>query len=261
MRTTIIKFGLILHLGALGTAYAAANGSGQSLGQAANDPTASLMNVQIEEIYTGAFHGLDNEDGNSIRLRTAVPFSTGKFDHIARLTVPYITDSPSGERGLGDTVLFDLIVFDQSWGRWGVGPVALLPSAADKAIGQEKWAIGPALGFVAAQPGLLLGLFNQNLFSFAGDDDRDEVDISIVQPIFSYSLPHQWSINTSEMNFTYDWSENAWTVLPLGAKLAKLLSFGGQKVQISGAYEYNFADDHVGPEWKVNFTAKFLFPL
>jgi hypothetical protein len=32
-------------------------------------------------------------------------------------------------------------------------------------------------------------------------------------------------------------------------------------VQFSGAYEYNFADDEVAPEWTINFTVKFLFPL
>jgi hypothetical protein len=32
-------------------------------------------------------------------------------------------------------------------------------------------------------------------------------------------------------------------------------------VQFSGAYEYNFANDYVAPEWTVNFTVKFLFPL
>lgn len=240
---------------------AAAESDGQSLDQAANDPTASLMNIQIQDIYTGDYHGLDDADGNAILLRAAVPFKTGELKHIARATLPYITDSPSGESGLSDMVLFDLIVFDKPWGRWGIGPVLLLPTASDDDLGAEKWAIGPALGFVKAQPGLLMGLFNQNLFSFAGDDDRDDVDVSIIQPILSYSLPKQWSVGTSEMNTTYDWNEDDWVALPLGIKLAKLTSLGSQKVQFSAAYEYNFADDRVGPEWGVNLTAKFLFPL
>jgi hypothetical protein len=32
-------------------------------------------------------------------------------------------------------------------------------------------------------------------------------------------------------------------------------------VQFSGAYEYNFADDFVAPQWAINFTVKFLFPI
>ena len=132
----------------------------------------------------------------------------GSLAHIARATLPIVTDSPSGESGLSDLVLFDLIKFEKSWGRWGIGPVLLAPTATDDAIGAGKWSIG-----------------------------------------------------TSEMNVTYDWDRDAWTVLPLGVKLARLVKFGKLPVQFAGGYEYNFADDYVAPEWMVNFAVKVLFPI
>ena len=243
-------------------ARAAGQGAaGQSLEQAASDPTASLMSVQVQDIYAGAYHRLDDESGNTILLRSAVPFTTGSLEHIARATLPVVTDSPSGESGLSDLVLFDLIKFEKSWGRWGIGPVLLAPTATDEAIGADKWAIGPAVGFVARSNKLMWGLFNQNLFSFAGDSDREDVNVSILQPIVNYSLPDRWSIGTSEMNVTYDWERDAWTILPLGVKLARLVKFGKLPVQFAGGYEYNFADDYVAPKWTVNFTVKFLFPV
>jgi hypothetical protein len=264
-----IGFGLLrataaaaLVLCAAHAARAAEEGSaGQSLEQAASDPTASLMSVSVQDIYAGSYHQLDDESGNTLLLRSSVPFTTGSLDHIARATLPIVTDSPSGESGLSDLVLFDLIVFDKSWGRWGIGPVLLAPTATDDAIGADKWAIGPAIGFVARSNKLMWGLFNQNLFSFAGDSDRDDVNVSILQPIVNYSLPDKWSVGTSEMNVTYDWDRDAWTVLPLGVKLAKLVKFGKLPVQFAGGYEYNFADDYVAPKWTVNFAVKFLFPI
>jgi hypothetical protein len=114
---------------------------------------------------------------------------------------------------------------------------------------------------VARSEKLMWGCFNQNLFSFAGDGNREDVNVSILQPIINYSLPDKWSIGTSEMNVTYDWKKSDWTALPLGVKLAKLVKFGKLPVQFSGAYEYNFADDYVAPKWTVNFTVKFLFPI
>jgi hypothetical protein len=243
-----------------GPAAAAASGD-QSLDQAANDPTASLMSLQVQNVYAGDYHVLDDETGNMLLLRAAVPFATGELNHIARLTVPVVTDSPSRESGLGDIVLFDLLAFDESWGRWGIGPVLLAPTATDDSLGADKWAIGPAIGFVARAPGLLWGVFNQNLFSFAGEDDRDDVDISIIQPILNYSLPNEWSVGTSEMNVTFDWNKEDWVALPLGFKVAKLMRFGKQPVQFSGSYEYNFADDHPSPAWSVSFTVKLLFPV
>jgi len=234
---------------------------GQALDQAANDPTASLMAVQVQNLYSGDYHNLNDETGNTIQLRAALPFKTGSLKHIARVTLPTITDSPSGESGLGDTVLFDLIVFDKSWGRWGIGLDMLLPTATDEKLGSEKWAAGPAIGFVARDNKLMWGVFNQNLFSFAGDSDREDVKVTILQPIINYSLPHKWSIGVSEMNITYDWEKSDWTALPLGLKLAKLIKFGKLPVQFAGSYEYNFADDYVSPEWTVNFTLKILFPI
>jgi len=240
---------------------AASAEGGQSLDQAANDPTASLMAVQIQNIYVGDYHNLSGETGNSVVLRPVVPFTTGSLNHIARATIPYVTHSPSDETGLGDSVLFDLIVFNRSWGRWGIGPVVLIPTATEDALGAEKWAAGPALGFVAQTPDYIWGLFNQNLFSFAGNDDRDEVKLSILQPILNYSLPNKWSVGVSEMNVTYDWDKDDWVNLPLGVKVSKLLKLGTQPVQLSGSYEYNFQDDYVAPEWSVNFTLKLLFPI
>jgi|OpeIllAssembly_1097287.scaffolds.fasta_scaffold79989_2 hypothetical protein len=235
--------------------------AGQSLEQAASDPTASLMSVSVQNIYAGSYHQLDDESGNTLLLRSSVPFTTGSLAHIARATLPVVTDSPSGESGLSDLVLFDLIKFEKSWGRWGVGPVLLAPTATEDAIGAGKWAIGPAVGFVARSDKLMWGLFNQNLFSFAGDSDREDVNVSILQPILNYSLPNKWSVGTSEMNVTYDWDRDAWTALPLGVKLAKLVKFGKLPVQFAGGYEYNFADDYVAPKWTVNLSVKFLFPI
>jgi hypothetical protein len=220
------------------------------------------MAVQIQNLYTGAYHGLRDESANALLLRPVVPFQTGSLNHIARATLPYVTDSPSGESGLGDTVIFDLIVFERPWGRFGVGPVMLLPTAADTALGAEKWAAGPALGFVARRPSLMWGLFSQNLISFAGDEDRDEVKLSILQPILNVSLPNQWSVGASERNATYDWDKDVWTNLPLGLKVSKLQRFGDLPVQLSGSYEYNFADDVVAAaRWSLNLTLKFLFPI
>jgi hypothetical protein len=44
----------------------------------------------------------------------------------------------------------------------------------------------------------------RTFFSFAGNDDREDVNVSIIQPIVNFSLPNHWSIGTSEMNITYD---------------------------------------------------------
>ena len=248
----------ILFFASVASAEEVASPESQSLEQAASDPTASLMSVQFQDLFVGSYHNLDDETGNTLLLRSAIPFQAFGVNNIARITLPIVTASPNGN-GVGDMTLFALAAFDASWGRWGAGAVVLIPIGAD-GLSADKWAIGPAIGFTARQPGLLWGLFNQNLFSFAGDGPQD-VNVSLLQPIVNYSLPNKWSIGSSDMTMTYDWERSAWTYLPLGVKLAKFTKIGKQPIQFAGSYEYNFADEYIGPEWSVNFTVKLLFPL
>ncbi|MGH8434216.1 MAG: hypothetical protein ACRERX_06975, partial [Pseudomonas sp.] len=229
--TWLVRRTLLVGLCSLTTGFAWSD-SKQSLEQAANDPTASLMSVQLEQRYTGDYYQLDDESANATRLRVAMPFQTGELKHIARFTVDHTSSSPAGKSGWGDLTLFDLLVRDESWGRWGVGLVMLLPTATDDALGNEKWAVGPAIGFVKQEDKALFGLFNQNLFTVAGDDDREDVNVSILQPIVNLKLPDKWFIGSSEMNITYDWRENDWTSLPLGFKAGKLIRLGERGVPI-----------------------------
>ena len=107
---------------------------------------------------------------------------------------------------------------------------------------------------------MLWGAFNQNIFSFAGDDAMPDVNVSILQPIASVGLGNGWSTGLSEMSFTYDWEQNDWVSLPLGVKLAKLHRFGTTPVQFTAQYEHNFADDFTVPEDQFSFIVKVLLP-
>lgn len=139
-KTTLLNVSIVccFQLIPLSVYAAAKTQDGQSLDRAANDLTASLMNVQLQNLYRGKYHNLEDESGNTFQIRSAIPFKTGSLKHIARVTLPIITDSPSGESGLGDLVLFDLVAFDKSCGRWGAGLVTLLPTASDDKLGSGK---------------------------------------------------------------------------------------------------------------------------
>lgn len=104
-------------------------------------------------------------------------------------------------------------------------------------------------------------MFNQNIFTVAGEGDRADVNLSVIQPIVNKSLGNGWSVGASEMNVVYDWEKDDWTSLPVGIKLAKMHKFGELPVQFNVQYEYNFADDDIGsPKQTLRVTAKFIFP-
>ena len=236
-----------------------AQGSGgQSLESAANDPTASLMSFQLQNFYTSAFHNIDGTS-NTAQFRAAIPFTLGGVNNIARLTLPYVTSSPSGRSGLADSTLFNLAAFDRDWGRFGVGAVALVPTG-ETGLSAEKWGLGPAFGFTAQLPWGLAGLFNQNILTVAGDDDMPDVNISTLQPLLNTPLGNGWSAGLSDMTFVYDWDAGTFTSLPLGAKISRLTRLGEIPFQVQVSYEHDFYDDGPAPSDTFGLTAKILLP-
>lgn len=141
--------------------------SSDDLSAQATDPTASLMSFQLLNWYTPSYHGTD-DSSNQLVFRAAIPFEMFGLPNIFRVTLPYVTSSPSGESGLGDTQVFNLTVFGAPWGRWGAGISGSVPTGHD-GLSSEKWSVGPALDFVnSSNKGFNFGLFAQTYFSFAG---------------------------------------------------------------------------------------------
>lgn len=261
MRTvsfTAMTCSLSLFLAAFGSAANAQDDGGQSLQSQASDPTASLMSFQFQDFYSPNLHN-NSGSRNIAQFRAAIPFTFGGINNIARMTLPYVTSNDAGASGLGDMTLFDLAAFDQSWGRYGVGAVALLPTGAN-GVSAEKWGLGPALGFVARPEWGNVGLFNQNILTVGGNSNRADVNISTLQPILTVPLGEGWSLGASDMSFVYDWDRGEFISLPLGAKLSKLTKVNGLPVQWQLSYERNFYDTGSGAQDTIGLTAKLLVP-
>ncbi len=230
----------------------------QDLGQAASDPTAALMSFQLQGYYSPTMNGTP-DDATYVQFRAAIPFEVFGLQNIARLTLPYVTESPSGTTGLTDSTIFDLVTFTRPWGRFGVGAVALLPTGSDD-LSAGQFALGPAAGFTVQDGRILWGAFNQNVFTVAGDDDKPAINSSTLQPILNVGLGNGWSTGLSDMSFAYDWDAGDWTSLPLGLKVATLRRVGSTPVQFTFSYEANFADHPGTPEETWGAVVKVLLP-
>ncbi len=230
-----------------------AHSGAHDLSSQATDPTASLMSLNVIGTYTGAYTddpaGLD-DDAFELSFRPVIPFQAWGQAHILRLTIPYQLDG-RGEEGLGDVAVFDLVVFPESWGRWGIGPVMNL-SAQDGAA--DRFAIGPAVGGVAKlSDDLSLGLFSQNLF--AGD-----TAISQLQPVVAWQLGSGWALSAGDLQFVYDWEDSRWLSVPLGFQLGVVVPVWEQPMRFSVNPQYNLVDDDGLPEWSLALTATLLAP-
>lgn len=222
------------------------------LARQATDPTASLMAFNFIADYTGGFHGPDTGDDDAAELtfRPAIPFRAFGANNILRLTLPYQL-SGRGEERLGDVSLFDIAVFGESWGRWGVGVVASF-ATSDAAV--DDVAVGPAIGGVwAYSKKLNLGVFSQNVF--AGD-----TAITQLQPVVAYQLGGGWSLSAGDLQFAYDWERGRWLSLPIGLQIGRVTSLFRQPIRLAVNPQYNLKDDRGLEEWSISFTFTLLAP-
>lgn len=244
---------LVLVLGGTARAQqpgAAGGANANELSRQATDPTASLMALNFLNEFDASFHDLD-DSGYLFLFRPVIPFRAFRVSNILRATIPYQASGP-GNEGLKDVSLFDLLVFERSWGRFGVGPVMNFSESAGGA--PSKFAIGPAVGAVAPMSKKLnLGAFTQNLFA-------SEVAITQIQPVVAYQLGHGWSLSAGDLQLTYDWKRGEWVSLPVGFQIGVVRRLGGQPFRFSLNPQWNLADISGSVKSQIVFTVTLLAP-
>lgn len=233
-----------------------------------SNPVAALISVPLQFNYD---HGMGpTEDGRryALNIQPVIPFSlTPEWNLISRTIIPVIDQKdavPGGgsQSGLGDTVqsLFFSPAKPTAGGLlYGVGPVFLLPTATDKRLGTEQWAVGPT-GVVLRQDGpWTVGVLANHLWSVAGDSNRASVNASFVQPFVSYVTQTRTTF-ALQTESSYDWQHNQWTV-PINFNVAQLLRVGDQILQVGATARY-WADGPTGAPtgWGLRLNLTFLFP-
>ncbi len=87
----------------------------------------------------------------------------------------------------------------------------LYPTGTNDFLGSEKWGAGPT-GLVLKQTGgWTYGVLFNQIWSYAGNDHRNYVSSTFLQPFISYTTKTKttFAINTES---TYDWHNSQWTV-------------------------------------------------
>ena len=103
------------------------------------------------------------------------------------------------------------------------------------------------------------GLLANRIWSFAGDEDRETVDVTFAQPFFAYITPDAW---TYALNFetTYDGESEEWSV-PINFNVSKVLNFNQVPIQLGAGLRYWIDTPETGPEdLGYRATVTFLLP-
>ena len=234
--------------------------STDELAAKATDPTAALMSFQLNDWYTASLHDADGSV-NQVVFRAAIPFALAGTQNIFRVTQPWVTSTPVGVAGFGDTTIFELVVFGASWGRWGVGVSATFPTGHE-GLSLDKWTAGPSVGFVNSSDKLFnWGLFAQSFFSYAGNGSAAAVGLVNVQPIFSYQLGHGRSLSLGNSAFVYDTQNGSWQSLQLGVNYGQVVGLWGHKWRPNAEVDYDFRNDPGNQKWTIRVGMVLLLPV
>ncbi len=231
----------------------------------ANNPLANFTAFNIHDYYIGEVTGTD-ESANQVWARFAKPLTLGESQWLLRASLPLNT-YPVGPRGSHETGLGDLNVFaayvidvGNPAISFGVGPQLTVPTATEDALGSEKWSAGFAnVMFNASSPKFQYGYLLTWQHSFAGDDDRADVNLGAFQPFLFYQLGGGTYLRSAPI-WNYNFENDSYGV-PVGLGIGQVFKRGTTVYNAFIEPQVSLADDGPGqPEWQifVGFNMQFM---
>jgi hypothetical protein len=239
----------------------------EALAQAAQNPVGDLISVPLQNNTNFGFGPYDRTQ-NVLNIQPVIPISLGSdWNLITRTIFPVITQpdffSENGSTtGLGDVNLTAFLSPSKP-GKliWGVGPAIILPTATDQSLGSGKWSAGPSVVALTIQGPWVAGLLISQVWSFAGQSDRADVNFFLAQYFVNYNMDHGWYLVSAPI-ITSNWeasSGNQW-IVPFGAGAGKIFRIGKQPINMNMQAFYNAVKPDFGPDWQFRFQLQFMFP-
>lgn len=250
-----------------GAAGPPAASSQADLAQKLSNPIASLISVPFQNNFDWGY-GADGDGFRyTLNVQPVIPISISPDANvISRTILPIIaqndvTGPGISQFGLGDTVqslFFSPKAASASGVVWGAGPVFLVPTATDRALGGGKWGVGPTGVVLKIAGPVTYGVLANHIWSIAGKSNRSDISATFVQPFFAYTTRKAttWGLNSET---TYDWLSDSWSI-PIDASVSQLVMIGRQPVSIGTTFKYWVESPAGGPDWGLRLNVTLLFP-
>jgi hypothetical protein len=249
-----------------------AGNSHANLAEAATNPLANLVQLQLQDQYNWENH---NSSGysNQFIIQPVVPVKLPWEAVpllITRTTLPYVSTPNLGSpehrhHGFGDTTFLAIANPVLPKGNaGGLGVSTVIPTGGDNDFtGSGKWSAGPAYAYIyTGIPTWQLGFFGWQHWSYASTSSgsgREDVNEHSIQPLITKHFSEGWYVASQDVPWKYNFKSDNWT-MPMGPQVGKVFKIGNQPIKMFGAVYYDPYDDGANAEWTAKLNLTFLFP-
>ncbi len=236
------------------------------------NPVSSVWNLTFQ--FNNYF--LDGPPSDKTRVQSLVNFQpvmpillTKDLNLIVRPVIPIVFSAPVFEGGgfdtkggIGDIAFAPFVSpVTKNW-ILGLGPSFIFPTATDDGLGQGKLQMGPAAVVGWFNKDWMLGVFPQQWWSVAGDDDRPDVSQANIQYFLYRFLPNAWNVGMSP-NVLINWKadDGDKVTFPVGLAVGKTVKVGKLPVGLSLQGQWMpWHPDDFGQRWNIQLVIKPVIP-
>ena len=259
MKATLCRIFMVFMVGTLVTPVMALEDVDPKVAAAAaqaNNPLANLTAFNIHYYRTSKLTDSD-ETADQVWLRFAKPLNVGKSNWLFRASLPFnnFPVPPDGNKvsGMGDLNMFAAYLFDTGNPAisFGLGPQLTTPTATKDQLGSEKWSAGLAnVLFNATSKVFQYGYLLTWQHSFAGNNDRAEVNFAAFQPFAMYQLGGGYYLRSVGI-WAFNLENNNYNI-PVGLGIGKVFKKGSTVFNAFVEPQYTVAKRGPGqPEMQV----------
>ena len=246
-------------------AEAAQAAQAAELAKQIQNPLATVITLPFQVNFNEGVGEFDRRVAN-LNFQPVIPFPGEKWNLISRSIIPYLS-VPLGETGaqtgFGDLTT-TLFASPAKPGAviWGVGPALVLPTASNpETLGSGKLSLGPSAVLFWGAGNWTLGAVAWQVWSVAGDGDREAVSALTAQWFINYNFGKGWVLGTAPI-IGCDWKAESGEqcTIPLGLQVSKVLRFGSRPVNLLLGYYNNVQHPVSGADYQIRLQLNLLYP-